>query len=330
MWRAISIERLKKLTRDLPVDLFLRLSEDNYCHVFSRSTGLDYRRLQGYRQKGVTELHYREEDEAVVQQHLSERRMDVLLQSPLIMPEQKAGILLNWTEQTLAEIFSDFPVSEESAEESRGLVQNLVELMVSQPQSLAALLRLVSHGEYLYYHSVAVSIFSALIARASGKYSDDDLKLISWGGFLHDIGMSRMPKQWTCDPLVEMDSARVEDIEAHCRLGMEALQELPSIPREVKFIVYQHHEAPEGRGYPNHLKGSSLHPPALIVAVVDAWSALISRHPHREALSPTDAIQKLQSPGVVEQYDPQVLEWLMRVIFPQLSGRDATALRNSA
>ena len=98
------------------------------------------------------------------------------------MPEQKAGILLNWTEQTLAEVFSDFPVSEESAEESRGLVQNLVELMVTQPQSLAALLRLVSHGDYLYYHSVAVSIFSALIARASGKYSDDDVKLISWGG----------------------------------------------------------------------------------------------------------------------------------------------------
>lgn len=330
MWRPISIDRLKKLTRDLPADLFLRLSEDNYCHVFSRSTGLDYRRLLSYRQKGVIELFYREEDEALVQQHLNDRRMDVLLQSPLIMPEQKAGILLNWTEQTLAEIFSEFPVSEDAAEESRGLVQNLVELMVSQPQSLAALLRLVSHGDYLYYHSVAVSIFSALIARASGKYSQDDIKLISWGGFLHDIGMSRMPKQWTCDPLLELDSARVEDIEAHCRLGMEALQELPSVPREVKFIVYQHHEAPEGRGYPNHLKGSALHAPALIVVAMDAWSALISRHPHREALTPNDAIQRLQSPGVIEQHDPQVVEWLVRVIFPKSTARDSTALRNSA
>jgi putative nucleotidyltransferase with HDIG domain len=315
MWKAVSIEELKKLTRDLPVDLFLRLGTDNYCHVFSRSTGLDYRRLLSYRQKGVIELHYRAADHETVEQYRSERRMDVMLQSPLILPEQKAGILLNWTEQTAAEVFSDLPVSEAAAQESRSMVTSLVDLMTTQPQSLAALLRLVSHGDYLYYHSVAVSVFSALLAGVSGKYSSDDIRMIAWGGFLHDIGTSRMQEQWTCDPLVEVDAREVKLIGDHCRLGMEALQELTAVPKEVRFMVYQHHESPDGKGLPNGIKGSSLHQPAMLIALVDAWSGLISRHPHREALKPQDALAKLESEPFQGRFDPQALEWLKKALF---------------
>lgn len=316
MWNPISIDDLKRLTRDLPVDLYLRLAGDNYCHVFSRATGLDYKRLHSYRQKGVTELFYKAEDHEIVTRYLQERRMDVLLQSPLIMPEQKAGILLNWTEQTAVEVFSSLPVSEAAAEESRSLVTSLVDLMTTQPQSLAALLRLVSHGDYLYYHSVAVSIFSALLAGVSGKYSQSDLRMIAWGGFLHDIGMSRMEQMWTCDPLVEVGANEVKWIGDHCRLGMETLQEIHAVPKEVRYMVYQHHESPDGKGLPNGLKGSSLHQPAMIIALVDAWSALISRHPHREALSPAQALAAIESPQFQGRFDEQALEWLKVSLFP--------------
>jgi len=316
MWKAITIGELRQLTRDLPVDLFLKLPGENYCHVFSRATGLDYGRLLSYRQKGVAELHYRVEDEELVDRYRKDRRMDLLLQNSRVAPEQKAGILLNWTEQTVAEVFSTLPMTDEAAASSKGLVTNLVDMMTQQPQSLAALLRLVSHGKYLYYHSVAVSVFSGLLARVSGKYSDADSKLIAWGGFLHDIGMSRMDEEWTCDPLLEMDSVQMDRIESHCRLGMEALQEVPSIPKEVRFMVYQHHENPSGTGLPNRLKGSAIHQPAMIIAVVDAWSALISRHPHRPALTPAEAIQQISAPEMAEVFDEQAIEWLKAALFP--------------
>jgi putative nucleotidyltransferase with HDIG domain len=243
MWKALAIGELRQLTRDLPVDLFLKLAGENYCHVFSRATGLDYQRLHSYRQKGVTELYYRIEDDELVSRYRREKRMDALLQNASVQPEQKAGILLNLTEQTVAEVFSSLPLSEEAAQSSRGLVTHLVDLMSQQPQSLAALLRLVSHGKYLYYHSVAVSIFSGLLAKVSGKYSDEDARLIAWGGFLHDIGMSRQEDEWTCDPLIELDARQMERIESHCRLGMESIAEVGAMPKEVRFMVYQHHES---------------------------------------------------------------------------------------
>jgi putative nucleotidyltransferase with HDIG domain len=319
MWKAIKIQQLKSLTRDLPVDLFLRLGEDNYCHVFSRATGLDYRRLLSYRQKGVTELLYRAEDDEVVRKYVRDRQMDTLLQSQMIPPEQKAGVLLNLTEQTAAEVFSQLPMTEEAAQESRGLVTSLVELMIQQPQSLAALLRLVSHGEYLYYHSVAASIFSALLARTSGQYSESDIRTISWGGFLHDLGMSRMEDEWTCDPLAEPGAEFVSRVSEHCRIGMEAIQELSSVPKEVRYMIYQHHETPDGKGLPNGLRAPSLHEPAMLIALVDAWSALISRHPHREPFTPAQALGKLEAETRKGRFMDQHLQWLKAGLFPRLS-----------
>lgn len=319
MWKALAIGELRQLTRDLPVDLFLKLAGENYCHVFSRATGLDYQRLHSYRQKGVTELYYRIEDDELVSRYRREKRMDALLQNASVQPEQKAGILLNLTEQTVAEVFSSLPLSEEAAQSSRGLVTHLVDLMSQQPQSLAALLRLVSHGKYLYYHSVAVSIFSGLLAKVSGKYSDEDAKLIAWGGFLHDIGMSRQEDEWTCDPLIELDARQMERIESHCRLGMESIAEVGAMPKEVRFMVYQHHESPNGNGLPNRLNRSAIHEPAMIIAVVDAWSALISRHPHREALAPAQAIQRLESEELSGRFDPQAVAWLRAALFPGAS-----------
>jgi putative nucleotidyltransferase with HDIG domain len=316
MWKSIEIAALSKLTRDLPVDLYLQLGAGTYCHVFSKSTGLDYRRLVSYRQKGVSELFYKAEDHDLISRYVNEHRMDELVRKGQLTPEQKAGVLLNWTEQTAAQVFSQMPVTEEAARESRELVTSLVDLMSAQPQSLAALLRLVSHGDYLYYHSVAVSIFSGLLARVSQKYSDADIRLIAWGGFLHDVGLSRMEEQWTCDPLIDPGAAEVRMIEEHCQLGVEAIQELEVVPKEVRFMVFQHHESPDGKGLPNRLKGSSLHPPAMLIALVDAWAALISRHPHRDALTPAEALAVLESDRFQGRFDEQAMEWLKQALFP--------------
>src|SRR5689334_9332743 len=59
----VDIQSFRNATRDISFDVYLRLSHDNFAHVFSRTTGLDYKRLASYIQKGVTELYIRPEDE---------------------------------------------------------------------------------------------------------------------------------------------------------------------------------------------------------------------------------------------------------------------------
>src|SRR5581483_7362756 len=101
---------------------------------------------------------------------------------------------LNMTEQNMAELFSNLIVPEETAESTQRVVKNYVDLMTKNPQTLAVILKLVSHGEYLYYHSISVAIFSMFIAKASGQFNQRMLEIVGLGGFLHDIGSTQLPK----------------------------------------------------------------------------------------------------------------------------------------
>ncbi len=185
--RAVDIHSFRQATRDITFDVYLRLGDDNYAHVFSRATGLDYKRLAQYMAKGVKELHIRTEDEPLFQAYVS-RTADVVFNDASTTMEKKVATLLNMTEQNMAEIFLQVQVSEETSVSAQKVVKNYVHLMMDSPKTLAVLLKLASHGEYLYYHSIACAIFSMFIAKASGQFNQRMLEIVGMGGLLHDIG----------------------------------------------------------------------------------------------------------------------------------------------
>ncbi len=178
-WISIDIKSLRNATRDIDFDVFIQLSPDNFAHVFSRTTGLDYKRLAQYIQKGVKELHIKAEDEVAFKRFISKPATEVL-KDPTAPQERKIAALLNMTEQNMAEIFTQMTVEEAAAEKAQQVIRGYVELMVSKPDTLAMILRLVSHGDYLYYHSIAVAIFSMFIARASGQSIKGCLRSSEW------------------------------------------------------------------------------------------------------------------------------------------------------
>jgi putative nucleotidyltransferase with HDIG domain len=289
----VDISTFRNVTRDINFDVFLRLSDENIAHVFSRTTGLDYKRLAQYMQKGVKELYIRKEDEEAYKAFIS-RPAFVIFEDPTTAPEKKIATLLNMTEQNMAELFTQLTVQEETAASAKRVIKGYVDLMTQSPHTLATMLKLVSHGEYLYYHSIAVSIFSMFIARASGQFNRRMLELVGMGGFLHDIGCTQLSRDITCSP-AELTELQWRDMHAHPKLGLKMIETTPNIPDEVRYIVYQHHEEPSGKGYPNGIHGPVIYYPAKIVALADAFSALISKRPFRPAYTVEQAISLMQS-----------------------------------
>ncbi len=290
---AVDIQSFRNSTRDINFDVYLKISDDNMAHVFSRTTGIDYKRLAQYIQKGVENLYIHAEDEAAYKA-FTWRTADSILHDPAISQEKKIATLLNMTEQNMAEIFSQVVVSEETAANSQKIIKNYVDLMIESPKTLATILKLVSHGEYLYYHSIAVSIFSMFIAKASGQFNQRMLEIVGLGGFLHDIGCTQISKD-LIDSSAELTPAQWKEMRDHPKLGLSMIESTPNIPDEVRYIVYQHHEEPGGGGYPNGLHGGVIYYPAKIVALADAFSALISRRPYRPAYTVEQAVHILQS-----------------------------------
>ena len=288
---GVDILTFRNATRDISFDVYLKLGDNNFAHVFSRSTGLDYKRLAQYVQKGLKELFIKVEDVPAYNAFVK-RTADSIFNDQNTPTEKKIATLLNMTEQNMAELFSQTGVSEETAESTQRVVKNYVHLMVENPKTLAVILRLVSHGDYLYYHSIAVAVFSMFVAKASGQFNQRMLELVGMGGFLHDIGCTKLPKEIVCASN-DLSAEQWIDMRSHPKLGLQMIEATPNIPDEVRYIVYQHHEEPGGQGYPNGLRSPVIYYPAKIVAIADAFSALISKRPFRPAYTPEQAISIL-------------------------------------
>ena len=207
----------------------------------------------------------------------------------------------------MTELFSQVSVSDETAESTQKVVRSYVDLMSKNPQTLATILKLVSHGEYLYYHSIAVAIFSIFIGRALGQFNSQTLEWIGMGGFLHDIGCAQLSDEIVNSP-IDLTDDQWDQMHTHPKLGLKMLETAASIPDEVRYIVYQHHEEPGGQGYPNGISAPVIYFPARIIGVADSFSALISKRPFRPAYSIPEALEIMRKQK--GKYDQELVNLL--------------------
>lgn len=288
----VEISTLKSASKDITFDVFLKLSEDNYAHVFSKSSGIDYKRLSHYINKGMTHLFVRGEDEIAFREFIS-RSPERILLDPNVSDSKKVSVLLNMAEQNVAELFNIIKVPEEAAHTSIKIIKNFIALLSENPRTLATLIKTASHGDYLFYHSISTAVISMFIAKASGQANARMLEVCGLGGFLHDIGVTALPSNIADSP-VDLTAAQWREMRLHPKLGIKMLDGTSNVPDEVRYIVFQHHEEPGGAGYPSGLRGPVIFYPAKIVSLADSFCALVTKRPFREAYSIEQALGIIQ------------------------------------
>ena len=139
--------------------------------------------------------------------------------------------------------------------------------------------------DYLYNHSVNMSLISMAIACASG-YSQEQIIEIGMGALLADIGMMELP------PELRFKSDKLKpnelfEIRKHPLFALAILEKIQGLPESTLLIAFQHHEKPDGIGYPRQRRGKLIHPYARIVSIADSFAAMIhkkGRIGHRSVL----------------------------------------------
>lgn len=97
--------------------------------------------------------------------------------------------------------------------------------------------------------------------------------------YLHDVGMMFLPEPvWLKVGRMSVDEKQA--LYTHPAYAAGLLERIPGW-QEAAEMVAQHHEMPDGRGYPNHLQGDRICAGAKILAVVDAFEAVMLKHIHR-------------------------------------------------
>jgi putative nucleotidyltransferase with HDIG domain len=161
-----------------------------------------------------------------------------------------------------------------------------------------------ARDRYTAGHSERVTAYSLVLARRSGKYAAD-FETIRRAGMLHDIGKVGVPdavllKEGPLDP---HERALIE---AHVTIGHQMLEPLPFLGASLP-AVRGHHERWDGKGYPDRLAGTDIHPHARLMAVADSYDAMTSRRPYRrQALSIEEAARRIRADSG-SQFDPEMV-----------------------
>jgi diguanylate cyclase (GGDEF)-like protein len=166
------------------------------------------------------------------------------------------------------------------------------------------LLRALTEKEPLLRdHMRSVAQFSIVVGARLGV-TGHSLEQLRLAAELHDIGMIAIP-----DAILAKPGALTEDewrfVRRHTVIGQRILAGSPAL-REVAGIVRSTHERWDGNGYVDGLAGTAIPLPARIIAVCDAYVAMTSDRPFRDALSPQEALTELRRCSGT-QFDPEVV-----------------------
>ncbi len=172
-------------------------------------------------------------------------------------------------------------------------------------QSRAVLLRILREREpAMHAHLVGVAELVLAVARELGM-SGEELDELARAAELHDIGKIAIPEEILHKP-GPLDPDEWAFVRRHTVIGERILGAAPAL-RPVARLVRSTHERWDGGGYPDGLSGDDIPLGSRIVAVCDAYEAMVNDRPYRPALSPELAVEELFI-NAGTQFDPKVVQ----------------------
>ncbi|MDO8673985.1 MAG: diguanylate cyclase [Dehalococcoidia bacterium] len=201
-----------------------------------------------------------------------------------------------------------FSVDKDYAKQSKSDEATSENLYLSTIHALAAAEDARDH--FTHQHSEVVALYSSSIARQLGL-AKEEVEEIETAALLHDVGNIGVR-----DDLLNKRGSLTEEellrIREHSLLGEDILGRAATLLHAATYVRH-HHERFDGEGYPDHIGGEDIPLGARIIAVADAFHAMISDRPYRPALPFDQALEEMRT-NAGHQFDPRIVEAFLAVI----------------
>lgn len=193
---------------------------------------------------------------------------------------------------------------------TRDVLKRSLDLRASRIEAIKALSSSVdARDKYTYDHSNRVARLAGMLSREMG-FAEWMVEVIEGGALLHDIGKLSIDAEILTKP-GSLDEWEWELIKQHPIKSAQVVSQVELLKHSAE-IVRHHHERPDGKGYPEGLKGHQIPIGARILNVADAFDAIISDRPYRKGKPPEVALDELRK-GAGTEFDPVVVEYLTRL-----------------
>ena len=167
-------------------------------------------------------------------------------------------------------------------------------------------------------HSARVIGYAVAIAKKMGL-PPQEIRILAWGGFLHDIGKIGVKDSI----LLKEDKLTPEEwreIKRHPYIGYDMIRQVDFLEEAAEIVLF-HHERYDGTGYPMGLCKDEIPLKARIFSVADTFDAMTSNRPYRRPRSVSEAIKVIRSQAG-RQFCPECVK-----AFLQLSNTELMEIR---
>lgn len=164
-------------------------------------------------------------------------------------------------------------------------------------------------------HSDRVGRISRLLGESLGL-GDEEVRELELAGRLHDIGKITVPDAVLKKP-GPLNQKEWEILTRHTINGYQILRAADKFSQLAEYAM-SHHERMDGQGYPHQIEGAEIPYFARVISVADAYEAMTSDRPYREALSEGKALEELKRHSGT-QFDPTIVRHFIENVHPNLS-----------
>ena len=153
--------------------------------------------------------------------------------------------------------------------------ERIIESVLSEPEVINNITEIRNLSTDMYTHCINVCSLSTIMALRL-KMSDKQVKNVSMGAMLHDIGLRYIKTPYMNTNETYMNTKDAIEYKKHTIFGYSSVQDEDWIPDIAKEIILLHHERIDGKGYPFSHKGDKLKMEVKLVSLCDDFDSLIS------------------------------------------------------
>ena len=156
-------------------------------------------------------------------------------------------------------------------------------------------------------HSMGVARLSRFLGQLAG-FSGEHLDKLEIAALLHDIGKLQVPDE-ILESQTALTPAEFAVMKKHSFATYQILRQVGGF-EELAVWAAQHHESPDGSGYPFHLKGDAISIEARIIKIADIYQALAQQRPYRQSTPAAEILELLRKMQAGSEVDGALVDKL--------------------
>ncbi len=252
--------------RPLNFDLYVRLGgEGRFIKIFNQSSVIELADLEKYNKTNSPRFFFAKQSQLLSANQEQLKRLESLQkQQPL--PLQEARKEYDTSASIVRDVVNQLGFTPEAQALAKSCVSMSLKALGTKPK-LAVILRDLKRkeGDYLVNHSFMLGQVACALAQKIGWTSTKTFFRLSLAAFLHDISLDRedLAKIETLEEVKdhpEFSSIDLLNIKLHPIKSADYSRQFSEIPSDVDTILIQHHERPDGEGFPKKLSSKLVSP----------------------------------------------------------------------